>query len=116
MLQGHPGHGAMLVEIFREPGDILGVGLSRSVDRRYCCISILHSCKTKYLFRCNDTQAIIIESMKQASLADRCGALHVGDILLSVAGRPVVRCSVDQVTELIRDTAGPVARLEVSAV
>ena len=102
-----------MVEIFREPGDILGVGLSRSVDRRYCCISIVHLCKTKYLFRCNDTQAIIIESMKQASLADRCGALHVGDILLSVAGRPVARCSVDQVTELIRDTAGPVARLEV---
>ena len=38
-------------------------------------------------FRCNDTQAIIIESMKQASLADRCGALHVGDILLSVGGK-----------------------------
>ena len=113
VLQAHPGHGAMLVEILREPGDILGVGLSRSVATALYPISIVHSCKTKYLFRCNDTQAIIIESMKQASLADRCGALHVGDILLSVAGRPVARCSVDQVTELIRDTAGPVARLEV---
>ena len=28
-LQGHQGHGAMIVEIYREPGDILGVGLSR---------------------------------------------------------------------------------------
>ena len=64
-------------------------------------------------FRCNDTQAIIIESMKQASLADRCGVLHVGDILLSVGGRQVARSSVDEVTDLIRDQTGPVVRLEV---
>ena len=81
----------MLVEIFREPGDILGVGLSR----------------------CNDTQAIIIESMKQASLADRSGALNIGDILLSVGGRSVARCEVEQVTDIIRDQAGGSVRLEV---
>ena len=49
------------------------------------------------MFRCQDTRAIIIESMKQASLADRCGALHVGDILLSVGGIPLSRLTVDQV-------------------
>ena len=27
----------------------------------------------------------------------RCGALHVGDILLSVCGQPVGRCTVDEV-------------------
>ena len=80
-----------MVEIFREPGDILGVGLSR----------------------CNDTQAIIIESMKQASLADRSGALHIGDILLSVGGQSVARSEVDEVTEIIRDQAGGSVRLEV---
>ena len=51
--------------------------------------------------------------MKQASLADRCGALHVGDILLSVGGQPVARSTVDEVTDLIRDQSGPVVRLEV---
>ena len=84
-------HGALLVEIFRSPGDLLGVGLSR----------------------CADTQAIIIESMKQASLADRSGALHIGDILLSVGGQSVARCEVDEVTDLIRDQAGDCVRLEV---
>lgn len=43
VLQAHPGHGAMLVEILREPGDILGVGLSRSVDRRHRFISDIYS-------------------------------------------------------------------------
>ena len=27
----------------------------------------------------------------------RCGALHVGDIVLSVCGQPVGRCTVDEV-------------------
>ena len=96
------------------------------------------------LGRCPDTQAIIIESLKQASLADRspihipvhipiiiilaiflliiviilaiflllmvaiaiivlirCGALHVGDILLSVCGQPVGRCTVDEVLLMV---------------
>ena len=65
------------------------------------------------LSRCADTQAIIIESMKQASLADRSGALHIGDILLSVGGQSVARSEVDQVTDIIRDQAGGSVRLEV---
>ena len=79
----------MIVEIYREPGDILGVGLSRWIDNVKLVaegISILFS-------RCHDTQAIIIESMKQASLADRCGVLHVGDILLSVGGQQLPHIS-----------------------
>ena len=51
--------------------------------------------------------------MKQASLADRCGALHVGDILLSVGGHSVARSSVEDVNDLIRDQTGSVVRLEV---
>ena len=91
VFQGHHEHGAILVEIFRDQGDLLGLGLSR----------------------CHDTQAIIIESMKQASLADRCGALHVGDILLAVGGQSLGRSTVDEVTELIRDQIGPSVQLEV---
>ena len=91
MFQCGQSQGALLVEIFRSPGDLLGVGLSR----------------------CADTQAVIIESMKQASLADRSGALHIGDILLSVGGQSVARCEVDEVTDLIRDQAGGSVRLEV---
>ena len=35
--------------------------------------------------------------MKAASLADRCGALHVGDILLGVNGYSVAQLDVDRV-------------------
>ena len=30
----------------------------------------------------------------------RCGALHVGDIVLSVCGQPVGRCTVDEVMNI----------------
>ncbi|XP_023346624.1 glutamate receptor-interacting protein 2 isoform X2 [Eurytemora carolleeae] len=89
--QSYLEQGAILVEISREQQDLLGVGLSR----------------------CPDTKAIIIESIKQASLADRCGALHVGDILLSVCGQPLTRMGVDDVTQWIRDNSGLVLQLEV---
>jgi len=35
-------------------------------------------------------------------LSDRCGALHVGDILRGVNGVNVALLDIDQVTELIR--------------
>ncbi len=43
----------------------------------------------------------------------RCGALHVGDILLSVCGQPLTRMGVDDVTQWIRDNSGLVLQLEV---
>jgi hypothetical protein len=38
----------------------------------------------------------------QASLSDRCGALHVGDLLLAVNGVNVAHLNLDGITELIR--------------
>ena len=73
-------HGPMLVEIRREVGDILGFGINR----------------------CEDTGNIYIESVKAASLADRCGALHVGDIVLGVNGYSISKLDVDRVTMMIR--------------
>ena len=43
----------------------------------------------------------------------RCGALHVGDILLAVSGEPVSRLTVDAVNRLIREQPGSSLRLEV---
>ena len=43
------------------------------------------------------------------SLAERCGALHVGDLLLAVNGKSINRMDVEQVTALIR--APPEARM-----
>ena len=38
----------------------------------------------------------------QASLSDRCGALHVGDLLLAVSGVNVAQLELERVTDLIR--------------
>lgn len=72
--------GPLLVEIRRDVGDILGFGLNK----------------------CMDSGHIFIESVKAASLAERCGALNVGDLLLAVNGKSVGRLDVEQVTRIIR--------------
>ena len=69
-----------MVEIRREVGDILGFGLNRNPD----------------------DGNLYIESVKAASLADRCGALNVGDLLLAVNGLAVAKIDVEDVTKLIR--------------
>lgn len=72
--------GPLLVEIKRDVGDILGFGLNK----------------------CMDSGHIFIESVKAASLAERCGALNVGDLLLAVNGKSIGRMEVEQVTNIIR--------------
>ncbi len=72
--------GPLLVEIKRDAGDILGFGLNRDAE----------------------SGNIFIESVKSASLAERCGALNVGDLLLGVNGKPVAKMDVEAVTDLIR--------------
>jgi C-terminal processing protease CtpA/Prc len=52
------------------------------------------------------------ENVKMA-LKCRCGALHLGDILLGVNGEPVSRLTVDAVTQLMGEQRGPSLRLEV---
>jgi hypothetical protein len=47
------------------------------------------------------------------TLKCRCGALHLGDILLAVNGEPVSRLTVDAVTQLMGEQRGASLRLEV---
>ena len=72
--------GPLLVEIKRDIGDILGFGLNKDIDSGH----------------------IFIESVKAASLAERCGALNVGDLLLAVNGKSIARMEIEQVTALIK--------------
>ena len=69
-----------MIEIRREVGDILGFGLNKNPE----------------------DGSVYVESVKAASLADRCGAVNVGDVLLAVNGVAVAKLDVDQVTQLIR--------------
>ncbi|KAJ8373602.1 hypothetical protein SKAU_G00041820 [Synaphobranchus kaupii] len=73
--------GPLLVEVAKSLGSSLGVALSTST---YC-----------------NKQVIIIDKVKPASIADRCGALHAGDHILSVDGTSMEFCTLAEATQLL---------------
>ncbi|GIY46084.1 hypothetical protein CDAR_292931 [Caerostris darwini] len=83
--------GPLLVEIDRTPGCLLGINLS--------CLSV-------------PEHAIVIESIRQASIAERCGALHVGDHVLAIDGIKVDLMTSAEAMQLLRST-GETIKLEI---
>ncbi|XP_056654394.1 glutamate receptor-interacting protein 1 isoform X4 [Monodelphis domestica] len=84
--------GPLLVEVAKTPGSSLGVALSTSM----CC----------------NKQVIIIDKIKSASIADRCGALHVGDHILSIDGTSMEHCTMAEATQFLANTTDQV-KLEI---
>ncbi|XP_039457194.1 glutamate receptor-interacting protein 1 isoform X5 [Oreochromis aureus] len=84
--------GPLLVEVAKAAGSSLGVALSTSM---FC-----------------NKQVIIIDKVKPASIADRCGALHAGDHILSVDGKSMEFCSLAEATQLLSASCQTV-RLEI---
>ncbi|XP_058841561.1 glutamate receptor-interacting protein 1 isoform X3 [Acipenser ruthenus] len=84
--------GPLLVEVAKSPGSSLGVALTTSM---YC-----------------NKQVIVIDKIKPASIADRCGALHVGDHILSVDGTSMEYCTLAEATQLLASTCEHV-KLEI---
>ncbi|XP_026532338.1 glutamate receptor-interacting protein 2 [Notechis scutatus] len=84
--------GPLLVEIAKAPGSALGITLSMNTHR--------------------NKQVIIIEKIKPASVGDRCGALHVGDHILSIDGTSTEHCSLLEATQLLAATSENV-KLEI---
>ncbi|XP_041114214.1 glutamate receptor-interacting protein 1-like isoform X6 [Polyodon spathula] len=84
--------GPLLVEVAKSPGSSLGVALTTSM---YC-----------------NKQVVVIDKVKPASIADRCGALHVGDHILSVDGTSMEYCTLAEATQLLGSTCEHV-KLEI---
>uniref|UniRef100_A0A665U3S7 Glutamate receptor interacting protein 1 n=1 Tax=Echeneis naucrates TaxID=173247 RepID=A0A665U3S7_ECHNA len=84
--------GPLLVEVAKVTGSSLGVALSTSM---FC-----------------SKQVIIIDKVKPASIADRCGALHAGDHILSVDGKSMEFCSLAEATQLLSASCQTV-RMEI---
>ncbi|CAL8325372.1 unnamed protein product [Merluccius merluccius] len=55
---------------------------------------------------------ITIDKIKGASVVERCGALHLGDILLSIDGTSTEHCSLLEATQLLASTAD-IVKLEM---
>uniref|UniRef100_UPI0037E87005 glutamate receptor-interacting protein 2-like n=1 Tax=Semicossyphus pulcher TaxID=241346 RepID=UPI0037E87005 len=84
--------GPLLVEIVKGPSASLGISLTTTIYR--------------------SKQVIIIDKIKPASVVERCGALHVGDILLSIDGTSTEHCSLMEATQLLASTSD-VVKLEI---
>ncbi|XP_067092608.1 glutamate receptor-interacting protein 2 [Osmerus mordax] len=84
--------GPLLVEIAKSPGATLGITLTSATHR--------------------NKPVIVIDKIKAASVVDRCGALHVGDHVLSIDGTGTEHCSVLEAMQLLASTSDQ-ARLEI---
>ncbi|XP_064161027.1 glutamate receptor-interacting protein 2-like isoform X1 [Anguilla rostrata] len=84
--------GPLLVEIAKSPGTALGITLATATHR--------------------NKQVIVIDKIKAASVVDRCGALHVGDHILSIDGTSTEHCTLLEATQLLASTADQ-AKLEI---
>ncbi|MGH0171185.1 UNVERIFIED_CONTAM: hypothetical protein FKN15_004142 [Acipenser sinensis] len=84
--------GPLLVEIAKPPGSNLGITLTTGLHR--------------------NKQVIVIDKIKAASVVDRCGALHIGDHILSIDGTGTEHCSVLEATQLLASTSENV-KLEI---
>ncbi|ELU00765.1 hypothetical protein CAPTEDRAFT_224220 [Capitella teleta] len=86
--------GPLLVEIDKAPGSNLGITLSAG--------SLV-----------NGHPVLKIDSVVPASIADRCGALHVGDHILSVDDASVQHLTVGKATHLLKYNVSDVVRLQI---
>ncbi|XP_038578271.1 glutamate receptor-interacting protein 2a isoform X2 [Micropterus salmoides] len=84
--------GPLLVEIVKGLSASLGISLTTTIYR--------------------SKQVIIIDKIKAASVVERCGALHAGDILLSIDGTGTEHCSLMEATQLLSSTSD-VVKLEI---
>uniref|UniRef100_A0A3Q2Z833 Glutamate receptor interacting protein 2a n=1 Tax=Hippocampus comes TaxID=109280 RepID=A0A3Q2Z833_HIPCM len=84
--------GPLLVEIAKGTSSGLGLSLTTSIFR--------------------NKQVIIIDKIKPASVAERCGALHAGDALLTIDGTSTEHCSLMEALQLLGNAAD-VVRLEI---
>ncbi|XP_044307489.1 glutamate receptor-interacting protein 2 isoform X3 [Varanus komodoensis] len=84
--------GPLLVEIAKTPGSALGITLTTNTHR--------------------NKQVIVIDKIKPASVVDRCGALHIGDHILSIDGTSTEHCSLLEATQLLAATSENV-KLEI---
>uniref|UniRef100_A0A8C7IJN7 Glutamate receptor interacting protein 2 n=1 Tax=Oncorhynchus kisutch TaxID=8019 RepID=A0A8C7IJN7_ONCKI len=84
--------GPLLVEIVKCPAASLGVSLATAVYK--------------------NKQVIVIDKIKQASVVERCGALHIGDLILSIDGTSTEHCSLMEATQLLAQTSD-IVKLEI---
>ncbi|KAL3851671.1 hypothetical protein ACJMK2_015398 [Sinanodonta woodiana] len=85
--------GPLLIEIDKTPGAALGISLSHARHQGHHCVCI--------------------DSIRPMSVADRCGALHVGDHIMSIDGASVEHMTVAEATQLLKSNVGDQIKFEI---
>ncbi|XP_078486738.1 glutamate receptor-interacting protein 1-like isoform X2 [Ciona intestinalis] len=84
--------GPLLIEVSKVPGAELGITMAKSTYRK--------------------KPVICIDRVKPASISDRCGALHIGDHILSIDNISMATSSVREASDLLQSSSDQV-KLEI---
>ncbi|CAF1324735.1 unnamed protein product [Adineta steineri] len=87
--------GPLLIEIEKSLGSTIGINLTQKWIR-------------------NNRSVIVIDNVKPASIADRCGALHSGDQINAVDQKPFDGISLMEANAIVRACTGDFCHIEVT--
>ncbi|CAF0828269.1 unnamed protein product [Rotaria sp. Silwood1] len=87
--------GPLLIEIEKSPGSTIGISLTQKWIR-------------------NNRPIIVIDNVKPASIADRCGALHCGDQINAIDQKSFDGISLFDANTILRSCTGDFCRIEVT--
>ncbi|CAF3827601.1 unnamed protein product [Adineta steineri] len=87
--------GSLLIEIEKSPGSTIGISLTQRWIR-------------------NNRSIIVIDNIKPASIADRCGALHCGDQINAIDQKSFDTMSLTEANTILRSCTGDFCRIEVT--
>ncbi|CAF1493619.1 unnamed protein product, partial [Adineta steineri] len=87
--------GSLLIEIEKSPGSTIGISLTQRWIR-------------------SNRSIIIIDNIKPASIADRCGALHCGDQINAIDQKSFDTMSLTEANTILRSCTGDFCRIEVT--
>lgn len=87
-------NGPLLIEIEKSPGSSIGIKLTLN--------KMPHG-----------KNQILVESVKSASIADRCGAIYVGDQILSIDDVSFEHVSLAEANQILKNCVGEFSRVEI---
>lgn len=83
-----------MIEIEKSPGSSIGIKLSMNKLT-------------------NGKNQILVESVKPASIADRCGAIYVGDQILSIDDVSFEHVTLAEANQILKNCVGEFSRVEI---
>ncbi len=87
-------NGPLLIEIEKSPGSSIGIKLAMNKLS-------------------NGKNQILVESVKPASIADRCGAIYVGDQILSIDDVSFEHVTLAEANQILKNCVGEFSRVEI---